>query len=397
MKRVLSVLLALCLMLGTVSPAAQAAKIPGQNDVSTVEGFLNRLCSAHMYNYDCEKLSDETGDYMTYADSVLAGMFYMLSGLHLETYGMKREPYNNSMEKLPLADAKWLCLNILNWTEQAWNEMLAQTPSYKYLSVNNGYLCGSSPAGIQFGEGIKVVKQQKVGSRQEIMFDWVYKGFELEASVRGRFFAVVEKKSISGKQYWTLYSLKNVESGEDPFTPPEPTVGGFTDVTISSPYKDGILWAVEQGVTNGIGGGKFGPNNGCTRAQIATFLWRANSKPQAAQPASFSDIPQSGDFYDAISWAVEQGVTNGVGGNKFDPNTTCTRAQAVTLIWRAAGRPKASQAATFTDIPQSGDFYDAISWAVEKGVTNGVGGNRFAPNDTCTRGQIVTFLYRADQ
>ncbi len=128
-----------------------------------------------------------------------------------------------------------------------------------------------------------------------------------------------------------------------------------------------------------------------------TFIWAYNGKPAPSAEASFSDMPSLPAFRDAISWAVENKITGGVGNNQFGPNRACTRVQAVTFLWVAAGRPTPSQEATFSDMPSNPVFRDAISWAVENKVTGGIGNNQFGPNRPCTRGQIVTFLYAADK
>ena len=175
---------------------------------------------------------------------------------------------------------------------------------------------------------------------------------------------------------------------------PKPTVGGFKDVYEGEYYADGVLWAVQNGITSGTGDGtSFSPLKNCTRGEIVTFLWRAQGSPKASGNVNFSDVKGNEYYADAVKWAVEEGITGGTGdGSKFSPNDPCTRAQAVTLMWRAAGEPSAS-GSSFADVP-SGEYYaDAVKWAVQKGVTSGTG-NGFNPDGNCTRGQIVTFLYR---
>lgn len=180
-----------------------------------------------------------------------------------------------------------------------------------------------------------------------------------------------------------------------------PSTPSFTDVPANQYYAKPVAWAVAQGITNGKGGATtFKPGDNCTRAEIVTFLWRAMGKEQAGSEANFTDMPSIGDFRKAISWAVENGVTRGKGGSKtFMPNDTCTRAEAVTFIWRAMDKPEAAATNKFADMPSTADFQKAISWAVENGITTGKGRNEkgeplFQPNGTCSRGEIVTFLYR---
>ena len=164
----------------------------------------------------------------------------------------------------------------------------------------------------------------------------------------------------------------------------------------SAYYAEAVKWAVENGITSGIGGGKFAPENTCKREQIVTFLYRSKGSPEVTVTGSFTDMPKNHEFQRAISWAVENNITSGVGGGRFAPEKGCTRAEAMTFIWRAAGRPEPNSEAEFKDMPQNSDFRKAISWAYEKKITSGVGdGTRFGTNQTCTRGQIVTFLYKA--
>ena len=169
----------------------------------------------------------------------------------------------------------------------------------------------------------------------------------------------------------------------------------FVDVPETAYYYKPVQWAVENGITEGVGGNRFDPNGQCTRGQVVTFLWRAAGKPIVSANVSFTDVQPGAFYYEAVKWAVANGITTGVGGNRFAPNDTCTRGQVVTFLHRAANSPAASTISSFVDVPATAFYYNAVNWAVGKGITDGVGGNRFAPNDTCTRAQVVTFLYRA--
>ncbi len=175
---------------------------------------------------------------------------------------------------------------------------------------------------------------------------------------------------------------------------PDPSTG-FTDVRANAYYADAVKWAVENNITAGTGGGKFSPDKTCTRDQIVTFLYRSKNSPAVTITSQFTDMPKNQEFQKAISWAVENSITVGDGKGHFLPAKGCTRAEAMTFIWRAAGKPEPQAVAGFTDMPSNSDFQKAISWASENGITSGVGGNRFGSNRTCTRGQIVTFLYNA--
>ena len=170
----------------------------------------------------------------------------------------------------------------------------------------------------------------------------------------------------------------------------------FGDVSANDYFASAVAWAVEKGITDGVGGGMFGPYQPCTRGQIVTFLWRAAGSPEPKAMSSFADVSANEYYAKAVAWAVENGITTGTTATTFGPNDTCTRAQAVTFLCRAVGTQGAYSGA-FSDV--ASDMYCAgsVAWAVANGVTDGVGGGKFAPDDFCTRGQIVTFLYRAYQ
>ena len=170
----------------------------------------------------------------------------------------------------------------------------------------------------------------------------------------------------------------------------------FSDVSTSAYYYEAVKWAQEKDITGGIGNGLFGPNQPCTRAQIVTFLWRAAGSPEPKSMSSFSDVSADSYYAKAVAWAVENGITTGTGDGKFSPDATCTRAQSVTFLFRAIGKLVDSKA-EFSDVLTDSYYANAVAWAVENGVTNGIGGGLFGPNNSCTRAQIVTFLFRAYQ
>ena len=170
----------------------------------------------------------------------------------------------------------------------------------------------------------------------------------------------------------------------------------FSDVSTSAYYYEAVKWAQEKGITGGIGNGLFGPNQPCTRAQIVTFLWRAAGSPEPKAMSSFADVSTDAYYAKAVAWAVENGITTGTGDGKFSPDATCTRAQSVTFLFRAIGKLVDSKA-EFSDVLTDSYYANAVDWAVENGVTNGIGDGLFGPDNSCTRAQIVTFLFRAYQ
>jgi len=170
----------------------------------------------------------------------------------------------------------------------------------------------------------------------------------------------------------------------------------FSDVSTSAYYYEAVKWAQEKGITGGIGNGLFGPNQPCTRAQIVTFLWRAAGSPVVNYAMNMTDVAEDAYYAGAVRWALSEGITTGTGDGKFSPDTTCTRAQSVTFLFRAIGKLVDSKA-EFSDVLTDSYYANAVAWAVENGVTNGIGDGLFGPDNSCTRAQIVTFLFRAYQ
>ena len=201
--------------------------------------------------------------------------------------------------------------------------------------------------------------------------------------------------------------LTNLGGGKYSFTMPvgsvqvdasfrKVTSASFVDVLPGSYYYDAVRWAVSNGITSGTSGITFSPNAACTRAQVVTFLWRAAGSPKPASNVnSFADVPADAYYRDAVLWAVEQGITNGVSEGRFDPNATVTRGQTVAFLYRAAGRPSVSGSSVFHDVDAGAYYEDAVTWAYQKDITGGTSSSQFSPDTACTRAQIVTFLYRA--
>ena len=162
-----------------------------------------------------------------------------------------------------------------------------------------------------------------------------------------------------------------------------------------------MYWAYEHEpqITNGTSKTLFSPEKGCTRAQVVTFLWRYAGEPEpTATTCEFTDVVKGQYYYDAVLWAVEKNITNGTSKTTFDPEKTCTRAQIVTFLWRYAGEPKpASTTNPFKDVKEGAYYYNAVLWAAENDITNGTSKDTFDPEKTCTRAQIVTFLYRYNE
>ena len=208
---------------------------------------------------------------------------------------------------------------------------------------------------------------------------------------------LVDGKSVGAVKSYTFKNVTKDHTIEAIFMKSNgnPQTGVFVDVAEGSYYEEAIDWAVEKGITNGVSSNMFAPNDPCTRAQIVTFLWRAAGSPAPKSMSSFTDVPADAFYAKAVAWAVENGITSGTGEGKFSPNSTCTRAQAVTFLYRASGSPAVSGKAEFSDVSTTAFYADAVTWAAKKGITTGIGGGLFGSDNDCTRGQIVTFLWRA--
>ena len=169
----------------------------------------------------------------------------------------------------------------------------------------------------------------------------------------------------------------------------------FVDVKPGDYCYDAVLWAAKNGITTGTDAVHFSPNAVCTRAQAVTFLWRAAGSPAPkSNTMPFTDVAADAYYRDAVLWAVENGITSGTSAAEFSPNAVCTRAQIVTFLWRAQKSPAAGAASPFADVAADAYYEGAVRWAAENGITVGTAADVFSPGNDCTRAQIVTFLYR---
>lgn len=229
--------------------------------------------------------------------------------------------------------------------------------------------------------------------------------FQVEAGWEGGIFMFPCYTTSGAEQDVSVDFVDNIaffvpldETAGNPFTistQTNPVISSkptFTDVTDSAYYAAPVAWAVEKNITTGTTETTFSPNNTCTTAQILTFLWRAKGSPEpTSRTNSFTDIKESDYYYKAALWAKENSL---ISGTTFNGNTPCTRAATMTYMWKLAGSPSTSSAA-FTDVPGSANYAQAVAWAVSENITTGITATTFSPDATCTRAQIVTFLYRA--
>ena len=207
----------------------------------------------------------------------------------------------------------------------------------------------------------------------------------------------IDGKSIGAVKSYTFENVRRTHTIEVIFMKANgnPQTGVFVDVATGSYYEDAVDWAVENGITKGTDDTHFSPDGICTRAQAVTFLWRAAGSPKPEPRAMpFTDVPVGSYYYDAVLWAVENGITKGTSDTTFSPNMTCSRAQIVTFLWRSEKSPAAGAANPFADVKSTAYYADAVLWAVKENITKGTTSTTFSPNADCTRAQIVTFLWR---
>ncbi len=207
----------------------------------------------------------------------------------------------------------------------------------------------------------------------------------------------IDGKSIGAVKSYTFENVRRTHAIEVIFMKANgnPQTGVFVDVATGSYYKDAVDWAVENGITKGTDDIHFSPDGICTRAQAVTFLWRTAGSPKPETRAMpFTDVPVGSYYYDAVLWAVENGITKGTGDTTFSPNATCSRAQIVAFLWRSEKSPAAGTANPFADVKSTAYYADAVLWAVKENITKGTTSTTFSPNADCTRAQIVTFLWR---
>ena len=207
----------------------------------------------------------------------------------------------------------------------------------------------------------------------------------------------IDGKSIGAVKSYTFENVSRTHTIEVIFMKANgnPQTGVFVDVATGSYYEDAVDWAVENGITKGTDDTHFSPDGICTRAQAVTFLWRAAGSPEPeTRTMPFTDIPVGSYYYDAVLWAVENGITKGTSDTTFSPNMTCTRAQIVAFLWRSEKSPAAGTANPFADVKSAAYYADAVLWAAKKDITKGTTNTTFSPDADCTRAQIVTFLWR---
>ncbi len=207
----------------------------------------------------------------------------------------------------------------------------------------------------------------------------------------------IDGQSVGAVGSYTFENVRTAHTIEADFVKADDDVHTdiFVDVPAGSYFEEAVGWAVKNGVTNGTDQTHFSPEAVCTRAQAVTFLWRAAGSPAPESDVMpFTDVPAGSYYYDAVLWATENGITNGTGADTFSPDAVCSRAQIVTFLWRSESSPAAGAVNPFTDVGPDAYYTDAVLWAVKENVTNGTSDGTFSPDADCTRAQIMTFLWR---
>lgn len=297
-------------------------------------------------------------------------------------------------------------------TEEALTELskgastLNATPAFTQNSSSGGNHGGNSGGGVSgYAVSVTTPKNGKVSVDPRNAAKGVAvtvtvtpdSGYEMDkltvTDASGKTISTTDKGN--GKFTFTMPNGKVSVSATFKQTTVTPPSTGFVDVPASAYYADAVKWAVEKGITTGTSATTFSPEAFCTRAQMVTFLWRAAGSPAPkATTTAFTDLDKSAYYYDAVLWAVEKGITTGTSATTFSPNATVTRGQTVTFLYRFAGQPAVSGSSSFTDVNSSDYYAAAVQWAKEQGITSGTSDTTFSPTNDCTRGQIVTFLYR---
>ena len=265
-----------------------------------------------------------------------------------------------------------------------WNAIVYSDPTYAVSApaAENGSVT-VSPKNASAGSTVTITVKPDSGYVLETISVTDKNGNDLKLTNKG-----------NGKYTFTMPASK-VEI-KATFMEDNSVLNFFYDVPNDAYYFEAVKWAAENGITGGVGNSLFAPNQPCTRAQIVTFLWRAAGSPEPKNMSNFSDVPADSYYAKAVAWAVENGITTGTGDGKFGPDATCTRAQSVTFLFRAS-KASANGAPAFSDVAATAYYAEAVKWATDNGITNGIGDNLFGSDNDCTRVQIVTFLYRMYQ
>ncbi len=394
-KRLLSLLLVLALLVSlapTALPRAQAVTISSA-DRTSLENFLARFWW-YWYPYNCTDAArvNEADVYWRYN---------LLGGLLSNGYPIDYKLYNNG-----------------NWFYENWrgSDPLGRWDAYTRVSaegarwiLKNIFHCTDAD--------VNKMHARLLTAKYHYYYNGYYyaclggvgggaytRNLQFTEYGDNRYLANFYYEDVTTKEYsgpyFAVVSKERID-GKDYWTLyyhekyMAPSTTGFLDVNDDSFYAAAVEWAVNKGITSGVSSYRFDPSGTCTRAQAVTFLWRAAGSPAPkSKTCPFTDVAAGTFYYNAVLWAVENQITNGMSATLFQPNGPCTRGQIVTFLWRAAGRPKTTGSLPFRDLAPGAYYTEPIRWAVSMGITNGTDGTTFSPNLACNRAQMVTFLYR---
>ncbi len=385
-RRLLAALLTVCMLAGLLSPSVSAASL-SEADQKAIDSLLSWY-EWFGADYNCTEAAAAFGS--DWHANLLMGIvchpscvdFELYSADYQEVWGT-RDPQGrwDSYSRIAASEAEWILKNIFHCSQSDISAMRDALTEFKHVYYLDGYYYGQL-LGVGDGFYTKNMEVSRYGERYLVrfqMYEWPADYYMYTK------YAVVGKSRLGGKSYWTLCYL-----GDE-----SPSVTGFLDVNDEAYYAPSVSWAVENDITTGVSDCAFAPDQACTRAQAVTFLWRAAGMPKPSETACpFKDVSKKAFYYKAMLWAIENGITNGLSETRFGPDETCTRAQIVTFLYRAAGSPGHLEGGSFSDVPQGSYYETPVSWAVENKITTGTSKETFSPNDSCTRAQMVTFLQR---
>lgn len=386
MKRIISLSLALLLCVGLSVPAfAVERAVPSVAEgLAPVQITLNQGGGSYDFSYGAEKAFFVESPIRFGVDESDADT---LDGYHALSGNSTFTVRHNGKA----GDGSFITVSLDNYVDEDGTRNLYYYDGGSYL-VNAGYFVDNAldPEVPEFGGFVILTAGQSVTFSAPFDSD-LNDGDELVMLHVSIVYPELDY------EYWTNYWLKLDEKNAavkpattaptQPSAPTQSSASAFSDVAAGAYYADAVKWAVEKGITTGTTATTFSPNSTCTTAQILTFLWRANGSP--APTGNNAAVPAGQYYTDAANWALEKGLTD-----NFSADTPATRAATVTYLWKLAGKP-AAEAAAFTDVDAGAEYAQAVAWAVKEGITAGTSATTFAPGNTCTRGQIVTFLHRS--
>ena len=389
MKRAITLFLTVCLLLSMLSLPVQAEDLKARE---VAQAYMKVLNSSSFYAYGMKKpvcFSNLYGDDIP--EMIVVTSTAAKTEAQVWTYRNGAAQKLLAMNWVPVSASKYYLYKLSDGSLAEYGTNAGMDPAYSH-EFRNGcfYTPGSDGTFTQTGSFAYDYYQYADGSTQ-------FAGGTQNGSAAAEAAVKAEERKL--RTGTLIFDAQDDVSGamtvQEARTYLNSVVGSFFDVPTGQYYTDAVEWAVSNGITTGTGTAVFSPEQSCTRGQAVTFLWRAAGEPKGSASASFTDVPSNAYYADAVKWAVANGITSGTGNGRFSPDQVCTRAQIVTLMYRAVGSPAVTSRGGFSDVASGSYYHDAVIWAAANQVTGGTGEGKFSPDSPCTRGQIVTFLYRA--